>query len=580
MKKLILSCLFICLSSFSAFSAAAAVHTSLSALIEAAGKGDLRKVEALVARAEKSKTVISLLNGMDSNGLTPLMIASAKNQLKIVEFLVKSGADLNLKGAGQNTALFFAVTSNHLDIVQFLVEHGAEVNVMNSEGFTPWIFSQKTKNLPMAEFLEANGANLDQKHANPETVYFRQKIGDSPLLPGEDLYASKKKAQKSTELALKYTSASEFSGALEWAHRKGFMGKNTNVLVLEGNSEEEIGPGTLASKKVRSKHAVSVEGIVREIAPLTNTLVYNRLWVQRPGSSSYDKFTHHFSNNTIINVTYRAKYFEGVPRIYRDFRFLMEGKNNLLVMSAGNDPVNLKNTLGGPELEKMFKSSPSIKSRTIIAGSVGPFFRVAKHTIPGPDKVFQENFLCALGESVPIKRPTTYETVDGTSLSAPAISGAAALLLSAHPDLSMDEIAAILLESAEKNFFIPGPTPTEGTFVCDKLFRLDLDRHRDPHKPIPGMKYIDFDPAIYGRGVLSLRRAFLFAVYYKDQKNTLPKASMEVLLRGASALLYISSKKIDIASATLLQAHTRGFLARKKLERLKAAKASHQSASS
>jgi subtilisin family serine protease len=55
-----------------------------------------------------------------------------------------------------------------------------------------------------------------------------------------------------------------------------------------------------------------------------------------------------------------------------------------------------------------------------------------------------------------------YETRSGTSLAAPMVAGVAALVLSAHPGLSVDQLRRLLLETADKSPALRGKVSTGG----------------------------------------------------------------------------------------------------------------------
>jgi subtilisin family serine protease len=58
----------------------------------------------------------------------------------------------------------------------------------------------------------------------------------------------------------------------------------------------------------------------------------------------------------------------------------------------------------------------------------------------------------------------TYSINDGTSLSAPVVSGIAAMILSYHPDLKPQQLIQLLLDSSRKiddKVLVPGQTDAE-----------------------------------------------------------------------------------------------------------------------
>ncbi len=67
------------------------------------------------------------VNAKYESGTTPLHIAASKGNLKIVKLLVENGADVNALHAGANP-LYFAAMGNHTKVMKYLIEKGADVN--------------------------------------------------------------------------------------------------------------------------------------------------------------------------------------------------------------------------------------------------------------------------------------------------------------------------------------------------------------------------------------------------------------------------------------------------------------------
>ena len=108
------------------------------ALIEAARKGDLKKVQELLKKGAD-------VNAKDEKeeGITALMAASIAGHLDIVRLLLKKGADVNAKDAAGRTALMFAAQEKESEdmissapIVKLLLENGAEKKARDKEGRT------------------------------------------------------------------------------------------------------------------------------------------------------------------------------------------------------------------------------------------------------------------------------------------------------------------------------------------------------------------------------------------------------------------------------------------------------------
>jgi len=71
-------------------------------------------------------------------GLTPLLFAVRQGYLESSSALLKSGADVNLVSAGDQTSpLLMAVINGHFDLAQQLLEQGADPNLASVNGVTP-----------------------------------------------------------------------------------------------------------------------------------------------------------------------------------------------------------------------------------------------------------------------------------------------------------------------------------------------------------------------------------------------------------------------------------------------------------
>ena len=67
-----------------------------------------------------------LIDGTNSNGTTPLHIASWYGYLSVVDYLVDHGGDVNKADKYGETPLWIASEYGHLSIVEYLINHGAD----------------------------------------------------------------------------------------------------------------------------------------------------------------------------------------------------------------------------------------------------------------------------------------------------------------------------------------------------------------------------------------------------------------------------------------------------------------------
>ena len=68
--------------------------------------------------------------------------ASENGNLPMVEHLVKKGADMEAKGAYDNTPLHHASVNGHLPVVEFLVENGADMEAKEKVRHTDSLFRE------------------------------------------------------------------------------------------------------------------------------------------------------------------------------------------------------------------------------------------------------------------------------------------------------------------------------------------------------------------------------------------------------------------------------------------------------
>ena len=103
---------------------------------------------------------------------TALHAASARNHLKIVQFLLRHGADVNALGLWGWTPLLLATVKGHLEVVRWLLEHGAEVNAEDKvDNWTSLHLAARDGHFEICRAL--------LKHNGNTTV--RDDDGDTPL---------------------------------------------------------------------------------------------------------------------------------------------------------------------------------------------------------------------------------------------------------------------------------------------------------------------------------------------------------------------------------------------------------------
>jgi ankyrin repeat protein len=89
-----------------------------------------------LAEAKKLASQLKIPESKVSDGWFPLMLAAFGGHEEIVEALIKTGADINMKVNDGSTALMAASMQGHYLIVKILLEKGADKTIKNNNGLT------------------------------------------------------------------------------------------------------------------------------------------------------------------------------------------------------------------------------------------------------------------------------------------------------------------------------------------------------------------------------------------------------------------------------------------------------------
>jgi ankyrin repeat protein len=125
--------------------------------------GNLEKLKAL------HEINPDTVNSVNENGFSPLIIATYRNQLKVVDFLLKNNADVNFDSP-EGTALLGACYKGNFDIVELLIANKANVNVLGGNNISPLIFAVQSKDKKLVKILVQNGADQTIKDSAGRTA--------------------------------------------------------------------------------------------------------------------------------------------------------------------------------------------------------------------------------------------------------------------------------------------------------------------------------------------------------------------------------------------------------------------------
>ncbi|TRY77395.1 hypothetical protein TCAL_00144 [Tigriopus californicus] len=142
-----------------------------SPLFVASKKGNVEIVEYLItvcgANVEQ-RGLYEVPDDRSVHNVTPLWCAAVAGKVKVVEVLVKHGADVNSVSDTGSTPVRSACFMTHLDIVKLLVNNCADIQRPNYNGGTCLINS--VQSVELCEFLLQNGANVNAQDIQNKTA--------------------------------------------------------------------------------------------------------------------------------------------------------------------------------------------------------------------------------------------------------------------------------------------------------------------------------------------------------------------------------------------------------------------------
>ena len=138
--------------------------TKLTILLKISQKNNVEMVDALLKRKIDP-------NVQAENGDTALMIAARNGYYQVVELLVKSSAHLNIQNNEGWTALTWASLNGHSEIVELLLKDSdGLVNVQNNDGWTALMIAARNSHYKVVEQLINNHADVNIQTNNGVTA--------------------------------------------------------------------------------------------------------------------------------------------------------------------------------------------------------------------------------------------------------------------------------------------------------------------------------------------------------------------------------------------------------------------------
>lgn len=132
------------------------VNAQVENVFDIARRGTIKQMEMMY------KTNPDIINSVDGNKSSPLILASYKGNTEVAFFLADKVKDVNYN-SGMGTALMAAVMSGNIQIVEKLIQKKSDLNGKDLQGKTALIYATFFNKNEIVKKLIASGADLKIK---------------------------------------------------------------------------------------------------------------------------------------------------------------------------------------------------------------------------------------------------------------------------------------------------------------------------------------------------------------------------------------------------------------------------------
>jgi ankyrin repeat protein len=112
-------------------------------------------VDEMMKIVQENKNIV---NAPNTNGFSPLIIATYSNNLQVAKYLLNIVEDINYQSS-EGTVLMAAIMRNNIEMVQLLLDKKANIEITNDNGVTPLMLALQFKNTEIVKLLLNNNAN-------------------------------------------------------------------------------------------------------------------------------------------------------------------------------------------------------------------------------------------------------------------------------------------------------------------------------------------------------------------------------------------------------------------------------------
>lgn len=130
-----------------------------SSLFDVARKGSLQEIKSIYNENP------SIINSLNKEGFSALMLATYKKNNEVARFLIENGANIN-ENSKMGSPLMAAVVKGNNEIALLLLQKKANVNDVDANGTTALIYATQFGNIDILKELLLN--NVDKKHKDKQ----------------------------------------------------------------------------------------------------------------------------------------------------------------------------------------------------------------------------------------------------------------------------------------------------------------------------------------------------------------------------------------------------------------------------
>lgn len=452
-----------------------------------------------------NKTIIRLSLAVFALGITNVMYAQTKEEKKAAKAEEKRLKEIpnwyNGKGPGMNTEKAYKMLKkrNSETVVVAIIDSGIDIEHEDLQGRI-WVNEDEIAGNGIDDdnngyvddvhgwnFLgNSNGENANDIRLEVTRIYAKldEKYGNMPVEIANqedaeeyDLYLEVKgkveenRAQAEQIIAIinqRMGSATaeqkeQLKAALDYytTQRDVYYNKDYNGREIVGDNPDDFSDTNYGNNDVEGPdalHGTHVGGIVGAVRGnevgydgVANDVLLMSLRAV-PNGDEFDKdialaIRYAVDNGAkVINMSFGKAYSPHAKEVFEAFKYA-DSKGVLCIHAAGNDHKNIDEEPNFPTSMYDFQMKKLDHFLTIGASTR----YVKDDMLPAPFSNYAKRGVDVFAPGMEILNTvpqSDYEELQGTSMACPMVTGAAAFLKSYFPEMSMKDIAKVLLESA------------------------------------------------------------------------------------------------------------------------------------